>query len=186
MSIHALRAVMALTVMLSSAAAFGGGKVTAKPSPSPTGAKIIAGWLERVTLTAADRVVKAKLDSGAKTSSIHATDIEEIQRDGKHWVRFKFSDTRDPKAAPVTVEARRVRYVRIKDHDDPSARRPIVELEICLDGRRYKPQFTLANRSNFLYPILLGRRFLAGVVVIDPADKYLTSPKCPEPDAANP
>lgn len=140
-------------------------------------AKLIAGWLEWIEIPAAKRVAKAKLDSGAKTSSIHATNIKEFKRNGQNWVRFDL-----PASAkgdePVTLERRRVRRVQIKDHDDPAARRPVVTIEVCFDGQRYEPQFTLADRGNFLYPVLLGRRFLAGVAVIDPAEKYLTSSKC--------
>jgi hypothetical protein len=145
-------------------------------------AKVIAGWLEMATLPVTGWVVKAKLDSGAKTSSIHATNIKEFKRGGKRWVRFDLhSSTKGEE--PVTIERRQVRRVRIKDHDDPATRRSVVELEICFDGRLYKPQFTLADRGNFHYPVLLGRRFLAGVAVVDPGEKYLTSPACPEGEA---
>jgi len=172
----------------SSAAESGDARAPKKAPPSvedvqseDAKAKVIAGWLELIDIPAAKRVVKAKLDSGAKTSSIHATNIEEFKRDGKNWVRFNLpASTKGDK--PVTLERRRVRRVRIKDHDDPAARRPVVALEICLDGQRYKPQFTLADRGNFLYPVLLGRRFLAGVAVIDPAEKYLTSSTCSQGD----
>lgn len=158
----------------------------AEPSPPASveeaKAKVIAGWLETITLPATGWVIKAKLDTGAKTSSIHATNIEEFKRDGKRWVRFDVHDS-TKKESPVTLERRQIRRVRIKDHDDPATRRSVVELEICLDGRLHKAQFTLADRGNFHYPVLLGRRFLDGVAVVDPAEKYLTSPSCPEGEA---
>ncbi len=158
----------------------------ARPTPKgkPARAKLIAGWLERVTLVASGHVVKAKLDTGAKTSSLHATSIEQIERDGTKMVRFVLEGMSDSGQPPVTVERKLVRNVRIKEHKAPSVRRPVVEMEICLDGRRYRSQFTLADRSNFHYPVLLGRRFLAGVAVVDPAKKYLTEQGCPGSDVA--
>ncbi len=168
----------------SSAAESGDAKVSKQGPPRVEGiqseeakAKVIAGWLELIEIPAAKRVAKAKLDSGAKTSSIHATNIKEFKRDGQNWVRFDLPAS-GKGDKPVTLERRRVRRVQIKDHDDPASRRPVVTIEVCFDGQRYEPQFTLADRGNFLYPILLGRRFLAGVAVIDPAEKYLTSSNC--------
>jgi hypothetical protein len=157
----------------------------AKATPrARVNAVVIAGWLERIAVKEQGTVVKAKLDTGAKTSSIHATHIEEFERSGEPWVRFVLGDDPDGDGKPVTVEKPVVRRTRIKDHDSPSSRRQTVELGICMAGVRHRVQFTLADRSNFLYPILLGRRFLAGVAVVDPAKKYLTRPECPEDDGA--
>ncbi len=148
-------------------------------------AKLIAGWLEKVTVAATGQVVKAKLDSGAKTSSIHATDVVEIERHGAPWVRFALPGMDGPEIEPVVIERPVVRFVRIKDHTNPSARRPIVELEICFDSRRRRSHFSLADRRNFHYPVLLGRRFLAGVAVVDASEKYVTDPKCPVASGGN-
>jgi hypothetical protein len=158
-----------------------------KPKSTPrarVSAVVFAGWLERIVVKEQGKVVKAKLDTGAKTSSIHATHIEEFERDGEPWVRFDLGDDPDGDGKPVTVEKPVVRRTRIKDHHSPSTRRQTVELEVCMAGVRHRVQFTLADRSNFLYPILLGRRFLAGVAVVDPAKKYLTQPECSEGDGA--
>jgi len=73
--------------------------------------------------------------------------------------------------------------VRIKDHDDASDRRAVVELELCIDGRTERTQFTLADRSRFLYPVLLGRRFLGGRFVVDPGQTFLTSSTCAATEA---
>jgi len=60
------------------------------------------GWLERVRLQPWDIVVKAKLDTGAKTAAIHATDLEYFDKEGKPWVRFKLSlDHRDKTRNPA-------------------------------------------------------------------------------------
>ncbi len=156
----------------------------AEESTDPPTGKVIAGWIERLTLPATGRQVKAKLDTGANTSSIHAENIEQFEKDGETWVRFDLHGHRRDKEEdapdPVQVERERARRVKIKDHDDPADRRPVVELEVCFDGRLRLAQFSLADRSNFLYPVLLGRRFLEGVAVVDPALKYATDPSCPE------
>lgn len=177
-----LRAFLVTTLLVGvSAAAAEKPKATAR---AHVNAVVFAGWLERIVVEEQGKVVKAKLDTGAKTSSIHATQIEEFERDGEPWVRFVLGDDPDGDSEPVTVEKPVVRRIRIKDHDSPSSRRQTVELEICMAGVRHRAQFTLADRSNFLYPILLGRRFLAGVAVVDPAKKYLTRPECSEGDGA--
>lgn len=140
--------------------------------------KVIAGWVEKIILLDnGDEPIKAKLDSGAKTSSLHASKIEKFQRDGDDWVRFTFVDKEGDKAE---FERPEVRGVKIKDLDGGFDRRPVVEMDICFDGRLHTAQFTLADREGFVYRILLGRRFLAGVAVIDPEATYLTKERCTE------
>lgn len=135
--------------------------------------RIIAGWLEMLVLSPWQIKLKAKLDSGAKTSSIHAENIERFEQDGKAWVRFDLPVTHKRKTVLRTIEAPLVREVKIKRHNLPSARRSVVELSFCINGHSYSTQFTLANRGNFNYPVLLGRRFLQGNILIDPAETFI-------------
>ncbi|MBB3047705.1 hypothetical protein FHR99_001971 [Litorivivens lipolytica] len=138
--------------------------------------KVIAGWVEKVTiLDIRDEPIKAKLDSGANTSSIHATNVESFKRDGDEWVRFTFVDK---DGDTKKMERPIVRGVKIKDLDGGADRRPVIELDMCFDGRVHKTQFNLSDRSGFNYRILLGRRFLGGVAVIDPDETYLTKDHC--------
>ena len=138
--------------------------------------KVIAGWVEKVTVSAIrEEPIKAKLDSGANTSSIHATEVEKFKRDGDEWVRFTFVDKDDTKKE---MERPVVRGVKIKDLDGGADRRPVIELDMCFDGRIHKTQFTLSDRGGFNYRILLGRRFIKGVAVIDPDETYLTKEHC--------
>lgn len=144
--------------------------------------KLELGWLERVRLQPWDIVLKAKLDTGAKTAAIHATDIERFDKDGRKWVRFKlWLNHRDPGSETILVEKPLARDVTIKlrgtDKNDP---RPSVKLEFCLGGNRYQALFTLVNRKKFNYPVLLDRRFLADIATIDPAARYNTDPTCPK------
>lgn len=144
--------------------------------------KLELGWLERIRLQPWDIVAKAKLDTGAKTAAIHATDIERFDKDGKKWVRFKlWLNHRDPGSETILVEKPLARDVTIKLRGtDKNDARPSVKLEFCLGGKRYQALFTLVNRKKFNYPVLLGRRFLADIAVIDPAARYNTDPTCPK------
>ncbi|MGD9601163.1 MAG: ATP-dependent zinc protease [Gammaproteobacteria bacterium] len=152
-------------------------------SPAAAREPLQLGWLERVRLEPWGIVAKAKLDTGAKTAAIHATDIERFEKDDKRWVRFKLAlDHRDPESETFLVERPLVRDVKIKLRGvkKNSDARPTVKLQFCLGGQRYEALFTLVNRSKFNYPVLLGRRFLADIAVIDPAAKYNSTPTCPK------
>ena len=145
--------------------------------------KRIVGWVERVAVSPIAFPVKAKLDTGARTSSIHAEDIERFLRDGEKWVRFTIAvEDPDDVVRRERLERPLYRNVRIKDHDDAPDRRAVVELDLCIDGRTERAQFTLADRSRFLYPVLLGRRFLADRFVVDPGQTFLASSTCAEAD----
>ena len=144
--------------------------------------KVIAGWVEKISLGEQPVMLKAKLDTGAKTSAIHAANVEAFLRDGEHWVRFDLLLTDvDDKQHTIHMEKPRSRRVRIKDDDGEHDRRSVVELEICFDGRKHVTEFTLAERSEYIYDVLLGREFLQGIAVVDPASTFLTQANCPTP-----
>lgn len=130
---------------------------------------IIAGWVEEIVLAPSQTRYRAKLDTGAKTSSIHALHIEEFERDGQQWVRFQLPRGQGKKSKETTLEVPLYRKTLIKRHKLDSAKRYVVELGFCMDSQYYETQFTLADRSNFIYPVLLGRRFLENKVIVDSA-----------------
>ncbi len=137
--------------------------------------KQIVGWVERIRMLPEKTLTFAKLDTGAKTSSIYAEEIVRFERGGRDWVRYtlvlKESKTlthRVPRESPV------VRKVNIKDHDYQPDARPVVELSFCMDGRRHGARFSLVDRGAFLYSVLLGREFLAGSFLVDPEATFLT------------
>lgn len=152
-------------------------------APDPAG-KMIGGWVEKVVVLPSQIRVSAKLDTGARTSSIHAEKIERFEKEGERWVRFALVlEDEDDEIHRVPMEAPIHRRVRIKQHDDAPEARPVVELELCMAGQVRRAQFSLVDRGVFLYPVLLGRRFLAGSFVVDPDETFLTRSECPTPPA---
>lgn len=160
-----------LVLLLSTSCAIAGSK-----SPG----KVIAGWVEKISFLDSELIVKVKLDTGAKTSSIFAKEIKKYKRDGKNWVDFTLVlQDKDENIHEVPMSTPRARRVRIKNHDGDHDRRVVVNLPFCFDGRRREAEFTLADRSEYIYPVLLGRAFLTGVAIVDPDATFLTKPTCP-------
>lgn len=149
-------------------------------SDSSTPARFIAGWVEKVTLLPSGDLLKAKLDTGAKTSSINAHHIERFKKDGESWVRFELEyETVDGETRRQRMERPLVRRVRIKEHDGDHDSRVVVMLDFCINAQRHSAQFSLVDRSRFVYPMLLGRRFLKEVALIDPAATFEARAGCP-------
>jgi hypothetical protein len=139
----------------------------------------IVGWIEKVRLYPGNFVVHAKLDSGAEYSSLHAGNLQEFQRDGRRWVRFDLTNREGQK---ITMERPLLREATIKRHFLKAQKRPVIKLGICL-GRIYQEtEVNLVDRSGFLYRMLIGRKFMEGLVAIDPAAKYTVEPSCSKPE----
>lgn len=145
-------------------------------SASVAGDPDIYGWAEPVILEQAGFRLEAKLDTGAETSSLDAVDIRRFRRKGKSWVRFTVED--HDKGEMVRLERPLIRRVRIKQHDGDSQRRSVVSLTFCLGDHRREVEFNLIDRSQFEYPVLLGRSALAGIAVVDPDQVNLSQPDC--------
>ena len=136
----------------------------------------ILGWVERVEIIDLDLEVKAKLDSGAATSSLDATNIHVIKRDDGRWVKFNVTD---PESGEVfELEKKRVRRVRIKRHSGEHQLRQVVKIEVCVGGVQNEIEVSLIDRSEFFYPLLLGRAALEDVAVIDPGETFIGEPHC--------
>lgn len=134
--------------------------------------KTMLGTLEWIYLDPPGRLYRARVDSGANTSSISASDVREFQRDGEDWVRFTFDhDGEDPL---VTIERPVQRVVLIRQASaEERDRRPVVLLTVQLGDLVQKTEFTLADRSQMTYPVLLGREFLRDLYLIDVSEAYL-------------
>lgn len=133
------------------------------------------GWIEKVRVFPANMVLHAKLDTGADHGSLHATNIKKFFRDNKPWVRFTVVDRHGQEK---TMVRRVVRIARIKRKLGKPQERYVVRLVVCLSGTRLETDVNLVDRSNFSYPMLIGRSFLEGNFVLDPSKSYLSEPEC--------
>lgn len=162
--------VTALLLLLQSQFAFG----TGEDRPAQPGSRVIMGWLESIFIKPWGKRLTAKLDTGAKNSSLHADKIEHFSKNGEEWVRFSLVDLeQNNKEPPIQVERALVRTAYIKSHSKTSSKRDVVMLTVCKNGTDYPTEFNLVDRSNFNYPVLLGRSFLKDVAMVDAAATFL-------------
>ena len=139
------------------------------------------GWLEGAYLQPWGIRVKAKLDSGAKTSALHAERIEPFDKEGQKWVRFHFPyGRRDGFREGVDIEKPVVRESRVRiGSGNEFEERYVVEFDVCLSGKTSNIEVSLTERGDFNYPMLLGREAMAGRYVIDPQQTFMGNRTCP-------
>lgn len=143
------------------------------------------GRYEWVGLPELDRTLKAKMDTGAFTSSLSAKDIQRFERDGEQWVRFRLA-TKDGDDAVFEHKLARLSKIknRVEDEEDdaqPSlSERPVILLSVCLGGDQQLIEVNLTDRSNFTYPFLMGAKGLRKFhVAVDPSERLAAGkPNC--------
>lgn len=137
----------------------------------------IYGWREDVLINGVQEKLKAKLDTGALTSSIHAEEKELFERDGKKWVRFIVTDPGLKKPVRTRIEAPLVRIAHIKEPGGETTSREVVRLSFLIGDRKMRGEFTLNNRSNMLAPVLIGRNMIKDLGWVDPTRVHLAEQK---------
>ncbi|MBY5162476.1 ATP-dependent zinc protease [Salsipaludibacter albus] len=137
-------------------------------------APVAVGWREWVALPdwGVDHM-KAKVDTGARTSAIHAWDLEPFDRDGSPWVRFSLHPWQGSDDDPVQVEAPVVDHREVRSSSGDTQRRPVVHTDLHLVGLVAPIELTLTNRDEMGFRMLVGREALRGRFVVDPGRSYL-------------
>ncbi|MHA7925936.1 MAG: ATP-dependent zinc protease family protein [Marinobacter sp.] len=147
------------------------------------------GFVEWVVMQDTSLRLKARLDTGAKTSSLHAVNVEPFEKDGEEWVSFHIplDDHQDQPTEgeldheDVILELERPveRTVLIKRKGAPSQKRYVVMMDFCIAGTTHTTQFSLTDRGKFSYPALLGRRFMRDDnILIDSSDGFIAEREC--------
>lgn len=158
------------------------GAGVAAAADTPPRELVILGWVENVLLTEPGFRLRAKLDSGAQTSSLDARILKRFRRNGKRWVRFAVTN---PKTGEEHILVReRVRTIGVVQHEGVNQVRPTVMLQICIADRLLDVEVSLIDRSAFSYTLLLGRSALGAFALIDPASTFLSRPQCKIPKKA--
>ncbi|MDQ6647693.1 MAG: RimK/LysX family protein [Pseudomonadota bacterium] len=133
---------------------------------------ITLGWRERLALPQLGiGMLKAKLDTGARSSSLHVDTIEEFQREGVLWLRFAvYVDRRHP--LDVCCEAPALDRRVVIDTGGRRTERWFIRTDVELAGRRFGVDVNLTDRRHMLFPMLLGRTAVSGHFAVDPARSY--------------
>lgn len=125
------------------------------------------GWCEAVHLPALGlSPFHAKIDTGARTSSLHATSIRPFERDGAQWVRFHVRIRGLP---PQKIEAPLVEKRKVTSSNGIDQQRFVIKTELCLGPVCRQVEITLANRANMAFPMLVGRSALRRFFLVNVA-----------------
>lgn len=138
--------------------------------------KDTVGWREWVHLVElCPTKIKAKIDTGAKTSAIHAEDIKIIKRGGKRYVRFTLLPTQKSKRKSKTVEMELLEKRTVRSSIGTETIRPVVRTLLKIGPYQYPIEMTLVNRDIMGFRMLIGREALKGLFLVDPQKSFLLS-----------
>lgn len=137
-------------------------------------AKVAVGWREWIALPELGiAAIKPKIDTGARSSSLHAFNMETFDRGGAVWVRFDIHPLQRDVAVSVRAEARVIEYRHVRSSSGHQTLRPVIRTAMSLGGRRWNVELTLAARDEMGFRMLLGREAVRGRFVVDPGRSYL-------------
>ncbi|HTI97032.1 MAG TPA: RimK/LysX family protein [Rudaea sp.] len=129
---------------------------------------LLIGWREWISLPQLGlTAIKAKIDTGARSSSLHVAALETFERDGSTWLRFAVTPRRRS-ARTVHCEAPALERRKVTDSGGNSAERWFIRSTIVLGDARFDADINLTDRDGMLFPMLLGRTALRGRFRIDP------------------
>lgn len=132
------------------------------------------GWREWVSLPELGIPhIKAKVDTGARTSALHAFEIEAFEERGVQRVRFRIHPIQHDNATVLECTADVVDRRNVRDSGGHQEMRWVIGADIVLGPHRWPAELTLTSRDDMLFRMLLGRTAMAGRAVVDPGRSYL-------------
>ena len=117
--------------------------------------------------------IKAKVDTGAATSSLHAFRLERFEKGGLHFVRFEIHPRQRSKRPSIECEAPVVRDKAVRNPGGRTELRPVIESTLVIAGQPVQALINLTRRDEMGFRLLLGRRTLRNRFVVDPGRSYL-------------
>jgi len=135
----------------------------------------VIGWREWISLPdlGIDRI-KAKVDTGARSSSLHAYDIRRFKRRGVSWVRFRIHPMQRNHRTTVEAEAKVVGQRKVKTSGGHETLRWVVETDVLIRQERWPVEITLTRRDAMGFRMLLGRQAVRYHFLVDAGRSYLT------------
>jgi hypothetical protein len=142
--------------------------------------RLLVGWREWIALPDLGvAAIKPKIDTGARSSSLHAFNIETFRRDACDWVRFDIHPYQRDTETTVRAEAKVLDLRHVRSSSGHSTLRPVILTAVEVGGRRWPVELTLAARDEMGFRMLLGREAMRGRIVVDPGRSYLVSKSPP-------
>lgn len=133
----------------------------------------VIGWREWVDLpNLGIKRIKAKVDTGARSSSLHAFDLVDFVRDGENWVRFKIHPVQRKSEKVIEAEAKILEYRSVRSSSGKAAMRPVIITNVELLGLSWPVEMTLADRNEMGFRMLLGREAFRKRFVVDAGGSY--------------
>ena len=135
--------------------------------------KKIIGWREWVKLPDLGvPFLKVKVDTGARTSSLHAFDLTILKKRGSDYARFSIHTQQRKKKPSILVEAKIAEYRQVKSSNGQKELRPVIITSIELHGEKWPIELTLANRDDMGFRMLLGREGFKNKMLVDAGKSY--------------
>ncbi|MEO5339074.1 MAG: ATP-dependent zinc protease [Magnetococcus sp. MYC-9] len=150
-------------------------------NPRPTGkkrqkpvAKTVIGWREWVGLPALGVArIKAKMDSGARTSALHGIDIEPFRKEGVRWVRFKLHPRQHSHEPEQICAAPLVGRRAIRNSGGGKSYRYVIMTILRIGHQEWPIELTLTNRDRMGFRLLIGRTAIRKRFLVDPGASFL-------------
>jgi len=136
--------------------------------------KLIVGWRETLSLPGLgiDKI-NAKIDTGARTSCLHAFKVESFKKDEALWVRFWIHPIQRNSDVEVVCEAKVIDERIVRDSGGHEESRYVIESEVSIGGQSWPIEITLTNRENIAFRMLLGRTAMHDRIIVDPVESFL-------------
>ena len=146
------------------------------------------GWREWIRLPDLGiEWIKAKVDTGARSSSLHASKLQVFQRGGADWVRFQIHPVQRNSSKTVEAEAEVLEYRSVRSSNGKASRRPVIITRVKLSGSTWPVEVTLASRAEMGFRMLLGREAVRRRFLIDSGRSFIAGkPKIKRKAAKSP
>lgn len=133
----------------------------------------LIGWREWVALPELGvPALKAKIDTGARTSALHVSELDLYGTADARWARFVLHPLRKRPAVAISCTAQVIDERVVSDSGGNRERRPVIRTLFSLGGQTWPIEITLTNREDMLFRMLLGRTAMHGRLIVDPQQSY--------------
>ncbi len=150
------------------------GKIRSKARPEAYGDLLVIGWREWVGFPDLGiKNIKAKIDTGARTSALHAFEIKTFMRRGKEYVEFQVHPFQKDNRTVTTCVAEVLDKRTVKNSGGKSSLRPVIAAQLKIGELSWVIELTLINRDEMGFRMLIGREAIRGHLLVNPGNSFL-------------